>query len=56
MIVHLTCTFYGKRGNSNCRRNSDFGKVIGYAYKQILIFLFLGIIDMKYILIVYNSL
>ena len=50
----MTCKFYGKKGNSNRRHNGEIQKGIGYAYTQALIFLFLGIIDIQYILIVYN--
>ena len=52
----MTCKLYGKRGNSNRTPNPLLSNCIGYAYTQVLIFVFLGINDMKYTLKVYNYL
>ena len=50
----MRCTFYGKRGNSNRTPNRSVEDSIGYAYTQVLIFVFLGINDIKYTLKLYN--
>ena len=52
----MTCTFYGKRAISNRTDNRLLGNGIGYAYTQVLIFVFLGINDIKYTLKMYNLL
>ena len=41
----MTGKFYGNTGNLNRRRNDELGKNIGYAYTQVLFFVFLGILD-----------
>ena len=56
MIVKRTCKYYAKGGNSNRRRNGELGKRIGCTYMQVLIFVFWGIMKIKYILVVDNVL